>query len=209
MFSESDRPYRKNLMSHGVIYMGEEEHDITIKNLSINGALAELNSNSKDIDIKYIFNTLVVSTILDLYLPEMRLAGEVEVTRVDMEGDHILLALEFKNMIYDVDQELNKRKVYRKNMSGLGKIFLNDESREFTVVNVSVDGLMICLAETISVEEGTISQFEFKRLELEGEVKVIWVDIISNDRTLMGLQYVHMENNAIKGIPRFARQQTA
>jgi hypothetical protein len=209
MFSESDRPYRKNLMSHGVIYMGEEEHGITIKNLSINGALAELNSDNKDIDIKYIFNTLVVSTILDLYLPEMRLAGEVEVTRVDMDGDHILLALEFKNMIYDVDQELNKRKAYRKNMSGLGKIFLNDESREFTVVNVSVDGLMICLAETISVEEGTISQFEFKRLELEGEVRVIWADIISNDRTLMGLQYVHMENNAIKGIPRFARQQTA
>jgi hypothetical protein len=209
MFSESDRPYRKNLTSHGIIYMGEEEHDITIKNLSINGALAELNSNSKDIDIKYIFNTLLVSTILDLYLPEMRLAGEVEVTRVDMEGDHILIALEFKNMTYDVDQELNKRKAYRKIMPGYGKILLNDEYREFTAVNVSVDGLMISLAETIRVEEGTISRFEFKRLELEGEVKVIWSDIIPDIRTLMGLQYVHMENKAIKGIPRFARQQTA
>lgn len=209
MFSESDRPYRKNLLSRGVIYMGEEEHDITIKNLSINGALAELNSTNKDIDIKYIFNTLVDSTILDLYLPEMRLAGEVEVTRVDMEGDDILLALEFKNMAYDVDEVLNKRKAYRKNMSGIGKILLNNEYREFNVVNVSVDGLMICFAETISVEEGTISQFEFKRLELEGEVKVIWVDVIPDNRTLMGLQYLHMENKTIKGIPRFARQQTA
>src|SRR5665811_1036468 len=115
MYSEPDRPYRKNLMSNEIIYMGEVEHDITIRNLSINGALVELNSNSEDIDIKYIFNQLLVSTILDLYLPEMRLAGEVEVTRVDMEGDHILIALEFKNMTYDVDQELNKRKAYRKN----------------------------------------------------------------------------------------------
>jgi hypothetical protein len=209
MFSEPDRPYRKNLLSHGIIYMGEEEHDITIKNLSINGALAELKSKGKDIDIKYIFNKLLGSTILDIYLPDMRLAGEVEVTRVDMEGDDILLALEFKNMAYDVDKELNKRKAYRKNMSGLGKILLNDEYHEFNVVNVSVDGLMICLPEAISVEDGTISQFEFKRLELEGEAKVIWTDVIPDSRTLMGLQYLHMENKAIKGIPRFARQQTA
>jgi hypothetical protein len=206
MGSELDRPYRKNLMSHGIIYMGEEEHDITIKNLSINGALAELHSNREDIDIKYIFNTLLVSTILDLYLPEMRLAGEVEMVRAELEDGHILIALEFKNMTYDVDKELNKRKAYRKNMPGFGKILLNDEYREFTAVNVSVDGLMICLAETIRVEEGTITRFEFKRLELEGEVKVIWIDIIPDNRTLMGLQYVHMENKAIKGIPRFARQ---
>ena len=209
MFSESDRPYRKNITSQGIIYMGEEEHDITIKNLSINGALVELHSNSEDIDIKYIFNTLLVSTILDLYLPEMRLAGEAEVTRVDMDDDNILLALEFKNMTYDVDQDLNKRKAYRKIMPGLGKIVLNDEYREFAAVNVSVEGLMICLAEPIKVKTGTVCSFEFKRLELEGEVKVIWSDIISDNRTLMGLQYVHMENKAIKGIPRFARQQTA
>jgi hypothetical protein len=204
MGSQLDRHYSKNLMSHGIIYLGEEEHDITIKNLSINGALAELNSNREDIDIKYIFNTLLVSTMMDLYLPEMRLAGEVEMVRAEMENGHILIALEFKNMTYDVDKELNKRKAYRKNMPGVGKILLNNEYHEFTAVNVSVDGLMISLPETIRVEEGTISRFEFKRLELEGEVKVIWIDIIPENRTLMGLQYVHLENKAIKGIPRFA-----
>jgi hypothetical protein len=206
MFSELDRPYRKNIMSHGIIYMGGDEHDIIIKNLSINGALVELHSQNKDMDIRYIFNTLLASTILDIYLPEMRLAGEVEVTRVDMDGDHILIALEFKNMTYDIDQDLNKRKVYRKIMPGVGKILLNDEYREFTAVNVSVEGLMISLSETLTVEAGTITRFEFKRLELEGEVRVIWSDIISDNRTLLGLQYVHMENKAIKGIPRFARQ---
>jgi predicted subunit of tRNA(5-methylaminomethyl-2-thiouridylate) methyltransferase len=66
---------------------------------------------------------------------------------------------------------------------------------------------MICLSEAISVAEGTITQFEFKRLELDGEIKVIWVDLISDGRTLMGLQYVHMESKAIKGIPSFGLQQ--
>ena len=208
MNEELDRPYRKNLISHGLIYMGEEEHEITIKNLSINGVLAHLDSDRADIDIKYIFNSLLDSTIIDLYLPEMRLAGEAEVVRADLEDDGILLALEFKNIAYDIDKNLNKRKAYRKNMPAPGKILLNNEYHEFTAVNVSVEGLMICFSEAMPVEEGTITHFEFKRLELDGEVKVIWVDIISDDRTLMGLQYVHMENNAIKGIPRFTQQQT-
>jgi hypothetical protein len=209
MCLELNRPYRKNLISHGLIYIGEEEHRVTIKNLSINGALAELNTNREDIDIKYIFNLLLVSTIIDLYLPEMRLAGEAEVVRADIADGQILLALEFKNIAYDIDQNLNKRKVYRKIMPDPGKILLNSEYHNFNTVNVSVEGLMICLTEPIAVEVGTITRFEFKRLELEGEAKIIWVDPIPDGRTLMGLQYINMGNNSIRGIPRFALQQTA
>lgn len=206
MYSELDRPFRKNLTSYGLIYMGEEEHEITVINISITGVLAELNSNNKDIDIKYIFNSLLISTKIDLYLPEMRLSGEVEVVRADIEEGHILIALEFKNIAFDVDKNLNKRKAYRKNIHDPGKILLDGEYRSFTTVNVSVEGLLICLSEAIPVEEGTITRFEFKRLELEGEIKVIWVDRIADDRTLIGLQYLHLEKNAIKGIPRFAPQ---
>jgi hypothetical protein len=209
MDAKLDRPCRKNLKSDGWIYMREEEHEITIKNLSINGVLAKLNSIREDIDIKYIFDSLLVSTIIDIFLPEMRLAGEAEVVRVDLEDSQILIALEFKNIAYDIDRDLNKRKVYRKNMPGLGKILLNDEYRDFSTVNISVEGLMICLSEIIFVEEGLITRFEFKQLEIKGEIEVIWIDPISDGRTLIGLQYVHLENKAIKGIPRFAQQQNA
>ena len=209
MYSTLDRPRRTNLVSEGFIYMGEEEHKITVKNLSINGVLAQLNTEREDIDIKYIFNQLLVSTIIDLYLPEMRLVGDVEVVRGDMEEGHILLALEFKNIAFDIDKDLNKRKVYRKNMPDSGKILLNGQYYNFTSVNVSVDGLMICLPEAIAVEVGTITRFEFKRLELEGEIKMIWGDLISEGRTLIGLQYVHLDKNALKKIPRFSQQQTA
>ncbi len=209
MCVESNRPYRKKLSSQGLIYMGEEEHRITIKNLSINGVLARLHSKREDIDIKYIFNSLLVSTIIDLYLPEMRLAGEVEVVRADIEDGQILLALEFRNIAYDIDKNLNKRKAYRKTMLDIGKILLNGQYLDFTTVNVSVEGLMIFIPDAIPVEEGTITRFEFKRLDLEGEIKVIWVDPISDGRTLMGLQYLHMEKNVIRGIPRFDLQEVA
>ncbi|WP_432745718.1 PilZ domain-containing protein [Methylobacter sp. G7] len=200
-----NRPYRKNVMSHGLIYMGGEEREITIKNISLTGVLAELKCDQASSDVKEIFNMLSASTTIDLYLPEMRLAGEAGVVRVDMFDDYILLGLEFKSVVYDIDNQLYKRKAYRKNMTAPGKILLDGKYREFTAVNVSVDGLMISVAESIAVEPGQITIFEFEQLELEGEIKVMWVEGIAASRTLLGLKYVHMERTAIKGIPRFAR----
>ena len=121
MYIKLDRPRRTNLVSQGSIYMGGEEHKITIKNISINGVLAQLDSNREDIDIKYIFNQLRISTIVDLYLPEMRLAGEVEVVRADMDEGHILLAMAFKNIAYEMDKDFDRRKAYRKYMVDPGK----------------------------------------------------------------------------------------
>ena len=87
-------------------------------------------------------------------------------------------------------------------------IILNGENYHFNTVNVSVDGLMIRLAEQIEVEEGAIATFDFKRLDLLGEVKVIWVEH-DETGTLMGLQYNYLEKTSINGIPRFSRQQSA
>jgi hypothetical protein len=209
MYSNLDRSCRKKLTSHGLIYMGKKEQKITVINISITGVLAELNSDGKNIDVKDIFNILLTSTIVDLYLPEMRLAGEAEVARVDVNDNRILLALEFKNIAFDIDKHLNRRKIYRKNMPDPGLIIINGEYHEFITVNVSVEGLMIRLAKTISVKEGSITHFEFKRLELSGKAEVIWSDLTSGAETLIGLRYVNLNSGDITGIPRFDRQQTA
>jgi hypothetical protein len=200
-----NRPYRKNLMTHGLIYMGGEEREITIKDLSLTGVLAELSPEQGGKSVKDIFDMLSASTTIDLYLPEIRLAGDAEVVRVDMKDNHILLALEFRNVAYDVDSQLYKRKVYRKNMAAQGKILLDGEYRDFTTVNVSVDGLMINISEPINVKVGEITVFEFEQLNLDGEIKVIWTEKNPDGGILIGLQYVHMEKTEIKGIPRFAR----
>ena len=143
------------------------------------------------------------SPVIDIYLPEMGLAGEAEVVRADMGDGHIHLALEFRNLSYDVGNLLYKRKAYRKNMATSGQIVFNGKKYHFLTRNVSVDGLMILLQETIDVEEGTITIFDFKKLQLRGKIKVIWVDHGMDASTLIGLQYVHMEKEQIKGIPRF------
>ena len=201
--SEQNRPYRTNLTSYGLVYMGGEEIEISVRNLSITGLLAELDDNIGIHDIKDLFKSVKLSPTIDLYLPDMHLAGEAEIVRADMIDGCIYLALEFRNVSYDVDNVLYKRKAYRKNMTAPGQIIFDGNKYDFNTKNVSVDGLMIHIEEKIEVEEGVVTIFDFKRLQLRGEIKVVWVDYTEDGGTLLGLQYMHMEKEDITGIPRF------
>jgi hypothetical protein len=122
--------------------MGGEELEISVRNLSITGLLAELDDNIGIHDIKDVFKSVKLSPTIDLYLPEMHLAGEAEVVRADMIEGRIYLALEFRNVSYDVDNVLYKRKAYRKNMTAPGQIVFDGNKYDFNTKNVSVDGLM-------------------------------------------------------------------
>jgi hypothetical protein len=207
MNSKIQRSYRKNLKLRGLIYFGGKEQNIIVKNLSITGLLAELQSDpGSPRTIGEIFNNLKCSTIVDLFLPEMNLTGDAEVIRVDMLKDSILIAMEFKNISFESDNFLYSRKEYRKRLQGSGKILLNGQYHEFNTVNVSIVGLMIQLNRRIEAKEGIITVFSFNSLELDGEIKIIWVEHLPNNETLMGLQYLDMENTIIKGIPHFSNK---
>ncbi|MCK5831135.1 MAG: PilZ domain-containing protein [Methylococcales bacterium] len=201
--SGKKRSYRKKLASYGLIYLGGEELEISVKNLSITGLLAELEGSDAVYGVKDVFQTIEIETVIDLYLPEMRLAGEAEITRADMHDEKISLALEFRNISYEVSNSLYKRKAYRKNLTAPGQIILNGKKHNFFTKNVSVGGMTIMLNEKVVVQEGSISIFDFKKLGIQGEIKIVWIEHVDDDFTLMGLQYVQMERKNITGIPRF------
>ena len=202
--SESRRYYRKNLNSHGFIYLAGEEFEISVKNLSITGLLVELEDRSIIRDVSDLFRAIKLSPLVDIYLHKMRIAGEAEIVRADMVDENLLLALEFVHVFYDIPNIFYKRKAYRKSLSAPGQIFLNDRKYIFKTINVSVEGIMIFLDETIQVAPGTVTTFEFKRLDLLGEIQVVWVEPDPKGGTIMGLQYIRMEKEKITGIPRFA-----
>ena len=201
--SEGKRYYRKKLTTRGVIYIAGEEVEIAVKNLSITGLLAELNNSSSAIQsIADLFDAIKASTKVDFYLPAMRLMGEADVVRADLTDGCIYLGLEFRHVSHNVDSGLYRRRSYRKEIIAPGSIVLNDKRYAFTTRNVSVTGLMIHLAEKVQVQEGLITFFDFKLLNLTGEIKVVWSQI-SDIGTYVGLEYQHMEKTEIKGIPNF------
>jgi hypothetical protein len=129
------------------------------------------------------------SSLVDIFIEKLNLAGEAEVVRVDMDGQHILIGLEFKQISYDADNFLYKRKAYRKSMAAPGQALIAKNVYEFMTRNVSVEGMFI--------------EFKFDKLHLHGEAKIIWFEHDDNEGTLLGLEYQHMEKGDIKGIPEF------
>lgn len=201
--SEYKRYYRKNLTSLGLIYLGGEELDISVRNLSITGLLAELEKNSSIYSIPDLFEVIKLSPRVDICLPEMHLIGEAEVVRADLIDGVIYLALEFRNVSYDVDSMLYKRATYRKNMVAPGLIVFEGKKHSFTTRNASVTGLMVHLEDALSVEIGTETIFDFRELNLRGEIKVVWVERCEDGGTYMGLEYLRMEKSDVKGVPEF------
>jgi hypothetical protein len=206
---ELPRAFRKDLYLQGMIFLNGQEQDIVVKNLSITGLLAELNQQKgAENDIKDIFSSLQFSTLADIFIPSMRLAGEMEVIRADIKKDKILIALEFKSVSYDVEDFIYRRKMYRKKMPGSGRILLDGTYHPFTAVNVSVEGLMIHLNEKITMDDADTmaAPFEFEKLGMYGEARIVWIEHPHPEETLMGLHYVHLEQGELHSIPRFANR---
>jgi hypothetical protein len=167
--------------------------------------LGEIEAGESIKDIKSIFQAIKDSALVDIFLEDLRLAGEAEVVRADMHDERIFIALEFKNISYDADDMLYKRRAYRKGLTAPGKIEINGKEYDFLTRNVSVEGLMIRIPDYVSVTEGQVLPFVFERLELKGEIRVVWFFYDEDGGTLMGLQYIYMENTKIRNmIPAFS-----
>lgn len=198
--SIENRAYRKNLTSFGLIFLGFEEHPIRLINLSLTGLLAELKQDASASDLKDIFKALRVSPLVDVYLPDMRLAGEAEVVRAEAKENSIEIAIEFRHLSYDTDNLLYNRRAYRKNMTATGRIVIDDFEYPFNTENVSVDGLMIRMQGRTEVEMGKVASFSFEQLAVWGDAQVIWVDY-DDKSTLIGLKYIHLEREYLKAMP--------
>lgn len=120
--------YRKTLASTGLVYIAGKEREFIVWNLSITGLLGEMEPESDGDDATEVFKAVRSASAVDIYLREMHLAGEASVVRSDLVDSQIYFALEFKSILYDVDNYLYKRKAYRKNMKAPGTIEFSGKS---------------------------------------------------------------------------------
>ncbi len=192
--------YRKNLDLKGFIFIGGAEHEMYVQNYSITGMLVSIDTS---LNVHDVFLLLKQSSLVDIFIEKLNLAGEAEVVRVDMDEQHILIGLEFKQISYDADDFLYKRKAYRKSMAAPGQALIAKNVYEFMTRNVSVEGLMARIPEYVVVQEDMFIEFKFDKLHLQDEAKIIWFEHDDNEGTLLGLEYLHMKKGDIKGIPEF------
>jgi len=196
--------YRKKLASTGLVYVAGKEREFIVRNLSITGLLGEMEPEQYgDDDARKVYEAIQSKSGVDIYLREMHLAGEAAVVRTDFVDAHIYFALEFRNIMYDVDNYLYKRKAYRKNTRAPGTIAFSGKTYEFSSENVSIEGLMVRIAGKPPVKKDMLGKFDFSSLDIRGEARVIWVDFDEQGYTLLGLHYEHLEKAGFKGLPSF------
>jgi len=201
--TNSRQYYRKNFSLSGLLFIGGVEHEMLVQNLSISGIMVSIDPTNDIVDERDIFLLLKQSSLVDIYIEKIHLAGEAEIVRVDMEGERILIGMEFKQISYDADNLLYKRKTYRKSMASPGQMLIAEKFYDFMTRNVSVDGLMIRIAENVAVQVDMLVEFKFDKLHLYGESRIIWFEHDSEGGTILGMEYQHMERSDVKGIPRF------
>jgi len=204
--SNSRENYRKNLTLTGLIFIGGVEHEMKVQNVSISGLLITIEPSAKIIDERDIFLLIKQSSLVDIYVRKINLAGEAEIVRVDMDGKNILIGMEFKQISYDAENLLYKRKAYRKSMTAPGQILIAKTVYDFMTRNVSVDGLMVRVPEHVDVQQGMTVEFKFDKLHLFGDCTIVWFEYDEDGGTMLGLEYQHMEKGDIHGLPRFYSQ---
>ena len=174
-----------------------------VQNLSISGILVAIDTAANLVDERDVFLLLQQSSIVDIYIETLNLSGEAEIVRVDMEDEKILIGMEFKQISYDVENLLYKRKAYRKSMTAPGQALIAEKFYDFMTRNVSVDGIMIFISEHVDLQLKMIIEFKFDKLHLYGESRVVWFEYDETGGTVIGMEYLHMEKSEITGIPRF------
>lgn len=185
------RAYRKPMTSYGWMYLGGVMQGIVLKNISITGALVQLQSKDEQFDKERVLKTLTVSKIIDFYFPLLQLSGEAKIVRgFSPEQDLMDIALEFQNIAYSVNEPIYKRKSYRREIAIQGRLVVKDKPYDMTTVNMSLGGLMVHVPEYLLVQQGAVLPLEFSNLK--GLVNVIWI-VHQNNETLLGLAYFKPE----------------
>ncbi|HIG65485.1 MAG TPA: PilZ domain-containing protein [Methyloprofundus sp.] len=200
----NSRQYFREIFSlSGLLFIGNAEHEMQVKNLSISGILVAIDTSANLVDVRDVFLLLKQSSFVDIYIKSLNLAGEAEIVRVEMEDEHILIGMEFKQISYDADNLLYKRKSYRKNMAAPGQFLIKETFYYFMTRNVPVDGIMIYINQFVEVKVGMVTEFKFDKLHLYGESRIVWFEHDADGGTLIGMEYQHMEKSGLPSIPRF------
>lgn len=201
-----DRAYRKELTSAGLIYFGGVEHPIRVLNISLSGVLLALKCDATVHNINDIFATLQLSTSVDIYLPDVHLAGQASMVRVELVEGGFQLGIEFRELTFDIDTLMFNRRAYRKPVVAHGLLNVEGRNYDFLTENASIDGLKIKLAGYVEVEPAQTYLFECAMLGLQGQSEVVWVSY-STRSTFIGLQFKQLTQDDFKGIPRFVRSR--
>ena len=202
--SYTKRPYRTRLSTKALVFLGEEEINCTIVNLSITGAKFEVIPGLHLKNAMLISDVVNIDDIINFAIPEMHIDGEVKITRKEIENDKVYLSVLFDDIFYGLEPLPYRRKVYRTRCRANGQLELNGQSYEFISHNISVKGMMIAVFEPLNINKNDLLTLDFKHFNIHGAARCIWSKEIKG-LNMIGIEFAQLIK-PVDGLASFTRQ---
>lgn len=187
MFQER-KEYRKNFNTPGQLSIGGETLLFNCYDVSVSGAMIEVDPGKLLTTVQDFEHLITEDDKAEIYVEELKLAGEVRVAWVRQERNRIMMGLEFQTVVHHANKLWLKRRGYRKTEPFSAELFIENKWLHVEGINRSVKGLCVRLQglhEHIKLDLPV--KLQIKEFDLAAVGKVVWVEM-AGESTLIGLQ---------------------
>jgi len=175
MFRER-KEYRKNFNAAGQLHVGGEVLQFNCYDVSVKGAMIEVLPGELLATVADFESLLAEEKRAEIFVEELMLSGEVNITWVKEEQSRIMMGLEFESVVHNAEKLWIKRGDYRKNQSFKADLFIDNQKWQVEGINRSIKGLCVILPEQHpAIKVNAPIKIQVKELGLAALGKIVWV----------------------------------
>lgn len=156
--------------------------------VSVNGAMIEVTPGKLLTTVQDFEKLLAEDDSAEIFVEELKLAGEVRIVWVRQERNRIMMGLEFESVVHHANKLWLKRRGYRKTEPFSAELFIDKNWLHVEGINRSVKGLCVRLSgHQPEIKLDAPIKLQIKEFDLVAVGKVVWVETAA-ETTSIGLQ---------------------
>lgn len=175
MFKER-KEYRKKFNAAGQLYVGGETLEMICYDVSVKGAMLEVVPGQLLATIADFEALIAENRRAEIFVEELMMSGEVSIVWVKQEHTHIMMGVEFHNVVHNAHKLWRKRRNYRKEQPFTAELIIDKDRYEVEGINCSKEG--VCLrfgAAQPVLKINALVKLKAKQFGLNALGKVVWV----------------------------------
>ena len=167
--------------------------DFTSYDVSVKGMRIELIPSGLITQVDDVNALMKETTVAEIYVEELMMTGEVDITWVNTEDDKIIMGLEFRDVIYNANKLWRKRRYFRKTVKESGRLIIDDRVMEFQCTDFSVDGMQLYIINVDSLQVDNVVKLVSEERNVKALAKVIWINAEAGGGAKLGLRYLKID----------------
>lgn len=184
------KEYRKKLNAAGQLHAGGETLPLNCYDVSVKGAMVEIAPGELLATIEDFEALIGENRRAEIYVEDLMMSGEVNIIWVKQNHNHILMGVEFINVVHNANKLWRKRRSYRKEQPFSAELFVEKDRFQVEGINCSKEGVCLRLAGNHpSLEKDALVKLKVQQFSLNALGKVMWTSREGGVITL-GLQII-------------------